>query len=145
MTTLPLAEPSRRSQDALLGSAKLWGLRRISWRLAWLWKWLTLGRRIFWLELCSVVPRMRISRTATLEGGYDFGPLFEQSTERAGLVLNNKTQLHILGEERFLTKYPWATEADLQLFFEGLDMGEAFYCGSPRKTETAAAHSVEEC
>ena len=136
--TLLRSEPFHKSPDALKDSARFEVARRISWQLACLWRWVTLSKRICWLELRSVVPHMRIARAAIAEGGVDLGQLFEQSTEHAGLTLNIQTQRCIQDAEWFSTNFPFCTAADLHFFLLGREMrGTAFSCDSPHKIEKA--------
>jgi hypothetical protein len=86
---------------------------------------------------------MKIASDA-IAAGTDLGPLFEESTAHAGLVLNRQTQHHIQDEDKFLSKYPWATDTDLQFFALGWGMGSACARGSRDRTETATVYSVEE-
>jgi len=144
--TLPLAESFRTAQNGRPSSVSLWAARRF-WRLASLLRWLKLGTKILCFELRSSVPRMKIACDA-IDAGADLGPLFEESTAHAGLVHCSRTETRSRDAEfLLLTKFPWATDADLAIFFLGWERGEAFASCSCDKTKTAAApaYSMEEC
>ena len=143
---LPLAQPSRRSPDALLDSATLWAAR-ISWTLASVLRWMRIGMRILWFELCSAAPRIAIALD-TIRGlpqeihdPGDLGPLFEPDSAPGGLVPCRRTDVRTQDVARLQTTYPWATEADQWMFLLGWERGEAFACRNQRKKETPSATS----
>lgn len=147
MKTLPPAESSRRPQDALVDSAKLWA-KRISWRLASLRFWLVTRRRILWFELCTAAPRMTIARNAIhglpkdVHDPRDLGPLFESGSGPGGFVPCSRTDARSQDVEQLQTTYPWATEADQWMFLLGWERGEAYAYDNPRKREKAALTSA---
>jgi hypothetical protein len=88
---------------------------------------------------------MTIARDAIAglpEGVHDLGPLFEESTEHAGLVPCWRTDARTRDVERLQSIAPWATEADEWIFLLGWEMGEASACGSPGKTKKATGDEV---
>ncbi len=147
MTRPVLAEPFHKQPDDQPGNARFWAAR-ISWRLASARRWLTLCTRVVWFEACSAVPRIKISLGAIAElpeGIHDLrdlGPWFEESTEHGGLVLHSGIQRRIQDEDKFLSMFPWATDADVHLFLLGREMGRSCACDSSRRIEKAAATTV---
>jgi hypothetical protein len=75
-------------------------------------------------------------------GVHDLGPLFEESTAHADLVPCRRTDARTRDVERLQSIAPWATEADEWIFLLGWEMGEAFVCGSSRKTKKASDDEV---
>ena len=61
--------------------------------------------------------------------GVDLGPLLERSN-CGQLQRNGRTDARSYGTQALVSRYPWASSIDLQVFLDGFDMGERYALGT---------------